>query len=99
LATSISEIKGVELLENRSFIGSFLETDNFSSNELRQFLLNTYNVQESSITGFERFLGEFLPLQKEHLIISDELLSLLIEYYTAAYVTMNFRKPFTDDFK
>ncbi|CAG8794826.1 16517_t:CDS:1, partial [Dentiscutata erythropus] len=55
LTTSIPEIENVELLENRSSVGSLSETDNFSSDELCRFLLNIYNVQESSITGSERF--------------------------------------------
>ncbi|CAG8688234.1 493_t:CDS:1, partial [Dentiscutata erythropus] len=65
LTVSIPEIEGVELLENQSSVGSLLETDNFSFDELCQFLLNIYNVQKSSITGSERFPGEFLPPQKD----------------------------------
>ncbi|KAF0406515.1 transposase domain-containing protein [Gigaspora margarita] len=64
---------------------------------MHRFLFNTYNIQESVITSSERFSGKLLPPQQQKLIIPAELLDLLIEYYTAAYENLSYRKPFADN--
>src|SRR5271155_4039561 len=60
--------------------------------------MNTYNIQKSVINGSERFPGELLCPEKPNLIIPNELLNLLVEYYEASYETMSFRKAFTENF-
>ena len=95
LTTNYSDKTGFEFLNNRSDIGSISELDQFSTDELYRFLNNTYNIQETVINGSEKFPGELLRPKKENLILSDEVLSLLVEYYEASYET-NFRKLFTN---
>jgi hypothetical protein len=98
LTISTNNIRGLELLNNRPSIGSLSETDQFSTDELHRFLINTYNIQESVINGSERFPGELLRPENLNLSIPAEMLDLLVEYYEASYETMNFRKPFIEDF-
>ena len=62
-----------------------MDANQFSFDEMCRFLFNTYNIQESVITGSERFSSELLPPQRQKLIIPADLLDLLVEYYTAAY--------------
>jgi hypothetical protein len=95
--TAASEVEGLELLPNRSEIESLSDANQFSSDEMRRFLFNTYNIQESVITGSERFPGELLTPQWQKLIIPADLLDLLVEYYTATYENLSFRKPFADN--
>ncbi len=54
------EIKGLDLLDNRPSVGSLSTTDQFSSNEIYWFWINLWNIQESQISGSEKFSGEFL---------------------------------------
>ena len=98
LTISTNNIRGFELLNNRPSIESLSETDQFSTNELHRFLINTYNIQESVINGSERFPGELLRPQNLNLLIPAEMLDLLVEYYEASYEIMNFRKSFIEDF-
>ena len=71
-------------------MGSLSATDQFSADEIHRFLINTYNIQESVITGTERLPGELLYPRKQNLMIPDEMLNILVEYYNATYETMNF---------
>ena len=81
---------------NRLEVGSLSDANQFSFDKMHRFLFNTYNIQESVITGSEWFPGELLPSQWQKLIIPADLLDLLVEYYTAAYENLSFRKPFAD---
>ena len=85
---------GLEFLSNRSDIGSISELDQFSTDKLYRFLNNTYNIQETVINGSEQFPGELLCPKNQNLILPDEVLNLLVEYYEASYETMNFRRIF-----
>src|SRR5271169_4492255 len=98
LTISANNMIGLELLNNQPSTGSLSETDQFSTDELHRFLMNTYNIQESVINGSEQFPGELLRPEKLNLIIPNELLNLLVEYYKASYETMSFRKAFTENF-
>jgi hypothetical protein len=98
LTMSANDVEGLELLNNRPSTGSFSETDQFSTDELYRFLINTHNIQESAINGSKRFPGELLHPKNLNLIIPTEMLDLLVKYYEASYETMSFRKPFTEDF-
>ena len=96
-STNSESVKGIELLDNKQPVGSLSATDQFSANKMYRFLMNTYNIQRSVITGTERFPGELLHPRKQNLTIPVEMLDVLLEYYKATYETMNFRKPFTAD--
>ena len=55
-----SDIKGIELLDMQPLVGSLSATDQFSADEMHRFLMNTYNIQRSVITGTEQFLEKLL---------------------------------------
>lgn len=93
------ETKGLELLENRPSIGSLSTTDQFSSDETYRFWMNSRNIKESNVFGSERFPGEFLKPSSKNVLISDEMLNLIVEYYTATYNRHEFRKPFGEGSK
>ena len=84
------EIKGIELLETRPNVRSLSETDEFSSDEIYQFLLHSKDVQNSLITGSESFPGEMLRPLSENIIMTAEMLDRMVEYYTATYEMYNF---------
>src|SRR5271170_7317621 len=87
------EVKGLELLDNQHSIGSLSATDEFSSDEIHRFWMNSQNIQESSVTGCETFPGEMLKPSSE-IVSSGELLDRIVEYYIVTYVIYNFWKPF-----
>ena len=83
-------IKGLELLNKRPSVGSLSEADEFSSDEIERFWLNSQNIQQSLITGSELFSGEMMGPNSKNVVISDSMLNLLVEYYMATYETLNF---------
>jgi hypothetical protein len=91
------ETKGLELLNNRPSVGSLSDTNEFSTDEMYRFLMNSRNVLTSPITGSEEFPGEFLKPQFENIRLEGSIHDLLVEYYTVTYVDLIFRKPFTED--
>ena len=91
------ETKGLELLDNQLSIGSLSATNQFSSDEIFRFWMNSRDIKESSISGSEKFPGEFLKPSSDNVLLSDEMLDLMVEYYMAAYNNLEFRKPFNED--
>ncbi|GET63009.1 hypothetical protein GLOIN_2v1786147 [Rhizophagus irregularis DAOM 181602=DAOM 197198] len=96
IINSGENVKGLELLNNRAFVGSLAEADEFSADEMERFWLNSRNIQQSIVTGSESFPGEMLGPASENIVISNSMLDLLIEYYLATYETLEFRKPFRE---
>ena len=95
--SSGAEIKKYGLLDNQCYIGSLSANDEFSSDEIRRFWMNSRNIQESQIFGSEKFPGEFLNPSSENVLIStisDKMLDLIVDYYMATYSNLEFRKPF-----
>ena len=86
-------MKGLELLGRRPFIGSLSVTDEFSSDEMHRFRMNSL---VSKVSGSENFLGEFLKPSFNNTLLSSEMLDLMVEYYLATYVLFGFRKPFSE---
>jgi hypothetical protein len=95
LTASLPDEKGLNLLKNRPSVGSLSDTDEFSTEEMYRFLLNTQNIQDSVTTGSERFPGELLPPKRKNSIIPSEMVDLLVQFYKATYESLNFRKIFT----
>ena len=83
-------------MESRSSVGS-LSDNEFSTEEMYRFLLNSKNIAKSPITGCEEFPGEFLQPQSENIRLDGSIYDLLIKYYEGTYINSTFRKPFTDD--
>jgi hypothetical protein len=75
--------KGLDLLDNRTTVGSLSEVDEYSSDEIERFWSNSRNVQGSIITGREPFPGEMLRPTSEKVHFSKSMLDLMVEYYTA----------------
>src|SRR3954470_11804093 len=59
--------KGLDLLNNWPSVGSLSVADEFSSDKMHQFLLNSINIQESIITGSEPFSGEMLNSKSDNI--------------------------------
>ena len=93
------EVKGLELLDNQPSIGSLSDTDEFSSDEIHRFWMNSQNIKESNVTGSKLFPGEFLKPSSDNIIILSEMLDLMIEYYNVTYITFDFRKLFDKGFR
>ena len=72
-----------EFLNNGSNIGSISELDQFSTDELYQFLNNTYNIHKTVTNESEKFLGELLYPKNLNLILLAKILDLLVKYYKA----------------
>lgn len=90
------QTKGLDLLDNRTTVGSLSEVDEYSSDEMERFWANSRNIQDSIITGREPFPGEMLGPTSEGVILTKSMLDLMVEYYTATYESNNFKAPFDD---
>jgi hypothetical protein len=88
------ETKGLNLLGNQRSIGSLSASDEFSSDEIHRFWMNSRNIQDSKVSGSEKFPGEFLKPSYDNVLLSKEMQDLMVEYYIATYENLNFRKPF-----
>jgi hypothetical protein len=93
ITSSGIQMKGLELLENRPTTGSLSATDQFSSDELERFWLNSKNIQESTIAGCEAFPGEMLTPSFTGIMLSESMLDLMVAFYAGTYINYNFRKP------
>ena len=93
--SDLYQTKGLNLLDNRTTVGSLSEVDEYSSDEMERFWSNSRNIQESVITGCEPFPGEMLNFTSENLL-NKSMLDLMVGYYTATYVSNNFKGPFGD---
>src|SRR3989440_7868383 len=51
------------------------EADEFSSDEIERFWLNSRNIQQSSITGSELFPGEMIGPNSKNVVMSDSMRS------------------------
>ena len=90
IKSSRIETKGLELLENWPTVELLSVTDRFSSNEMRRFLLYFKNIKKSVITGCEAFLGEILRSYFNNILLSNEMLNWIVEYYKAIYKNQDF---------
>ncbi|GBC48175.2 hypothetical protein GLOIN_2v1775288 [Rhizophagus irregularis DAOM 181602=DAOM 197198] len=90
------EVKGLELLNSQHTIRSLSVTDEFSSDEMHRFWLNSQNIKDSQISGKEGFPGEFLKPVSHNILLSSEMLNLMVEYYNATYESFGFRRPLVE---
>src|SRR3954447_10280737 len=94
IISSSIDIRGFELLESQKSVGSLSATDPFDSVELKRFWTNSRNIKDSLIIGSKAFSGEMLKPYSEGVLLSPEMLDLMVNYYTATYESLKFRKPF-----
>ncbi|CAB4421297.1 unnamed protein product [Rhizophagus irregularis] len=71
LISSRIETKGLDLLDNTTVVGSLSETDEFSLDEMRRYLLYSQDIQQSQITGQEPFPGEMLRPSTENILFRE----------------------------
>jgi hypothetical protein len=91
-----TQTKGLDLLENRTMVGSLSEDNEYSSDEMERFWFNSRNIRESIVTRHELFSGKMLSPKAEKVLLTKPMLDLMVEYYTATYETHNFKAPFDD---
>lgn len=94
------ETKGLDFVSNRPFVGSLSDasdvsdTNEFSTDEMYRFLMNSRNIIDSPITGSEKFSGQWLRPQDENIRLESQFHDLLVDYYSSTYINETFRKPF-----
>ena len=94
--SSSVDIRGLNLLDSRTTVGSLSENDEYSYDEMERFWSNLRNIRESIATGSEPFPGEMLNPTSENVPLSKEMLDLMVDYYIATYETFDFQAPFDD---
>ena len=92
IISSNVETKELDLLNYQPSVGSLSTSDQFSSDEIYRFWMNSRNIKESNISGNENFLGEFLRPSSDNVLLSGEMLDLMVEYYIATYDNLDFWK-------
>ncbi|PKY62772.1 hypothetical protein RhiirA4_489863, partial [Rhizophagus irregularis] len=74
IINSGENVKELELLNNRAFVGFLAKADEFS---VERFWLNSWNIQQSIVTGSESFPSEMLGPASENVVMSNSMLDLL----------------------
>ena len=64
---------------------------------MRRFLFYSRNIKESVITGCEAFPSEMLRPYSNNILLSNEMLDRIVEYYKAAYENQDFQKLFSEE--
>src|SRR5204863_4559572 len=93
--SSSVDIRGLNLLDSRTTVGSLSENDEYSYNEIERFWSNSRNIRQSIPTRSESFPREMLN-PKSEIVLSKEMLDLMVEYYLASYENFDFQAPFDD---
>jgi hypothetical protein len=91
------DTKGLNILGIKPLVGSISETDEFTSDEIEQYLLYSQNIKESLIARYEAFSEKMLGPSLEKVLISNEMLDIMVDYYNAIYPTYNFQKLFGEE--
>ncbi len=58
--------------------------------------MNLQNIQKLQISGSEKFLGKFLKLSFNNILLLSEMLDLIVKYYITVYDNFKFRKLFNE---
>ena len=74
--SSSVDIRGLNLLDSRTTVGSLSENDEYSYDEMERFWSNSRNIRESIATGSEPFPGEMLNPTSENVPLSKKMLAL-----------------------
>src|SRR5437764_12022996 len=88
------DIRGLNLLDSRTTVGSLLENNEYLYDEMEQFWSNSRNIQESIAIGSEPFPREILNSKSDNVMLSKEMLDLMVNYYFATYKKFDFQVPF-----
>src|SRR5438067_13874144 len=87
--SSSVDIRGLNLLDSQTTVGSLSENDEYSYDEMERFWSNSSNIWKSIATGSESFHGEILN-PKSEMVLSKEMLDLIVKYYFAIYENSSF---------
>src|SRR6185437_5913488 len=87
--SSSVDIRGLNLLDSRTTVGSLSENDEYSYDEMERFWSNSRNIRQSIATGSEPF-----PNPQSEIVLSKKMLDLMVEYYLASYENFDFQAPF-----
>ncbi|CAB5387812.1 unnamed protein product [Rhizophagus irregularis] len=74
------------------------ENESLESEELQAFLDISEKLVSGGATGTEEYPGELLSPIKLNVILPDDILDLLVDYYNRAYEEYNFSQPRLDPF-
>ena len=94
--SSSVDIRGLNLLDSWTTVGSLSENDEYSYNEMERFWSNSRNIRQSIATGSEPFLREMLNPMSDNVLLSKEMLDLMVDYYFTTYEKFDFKAPFDD---
>src|SRR5256885_3753339 len=83
--SSSVDIRGLNLLDSRTTVGSLSENDEYAYDEMERFWSNSKNIRESIATGSEPFPGEMLNPMSDNVLLSKEMLDLMVDYYFAIF--------------
>ncbi|UZO04715.1 uncharacterized protein OCT59_025086 [Rhizophagus irregularis] len=72
------------------------ENESLESEELQAFLDISEKLVSGRVTGTEEYPGELLSPIKLNVILPDDILDLLVDYYNRAYEEYNFSRPQLD---
>ncbi|CAB5311655.1 unnamed protein product [Rhizophagus irregularis] len=72
------------------------ENESLESEELQAFLDISEKLVFGRATGTEEYPGELLSPIKLNVILPDDILDLLVDYYNHAYEEYNFSRPRLD---
>src|SRR5436190_17881044 len=72
--SSSVDIRGLNLLDSRTTVGSLSENNKYSYDEMERFWSNSRNIRQSIATGSEPFSGEILN-PKSEIVRSKEMRS------------------------
>ncbi|GET58569.1 hypothetical protein GLOIN_2v1786147 [Rhizophagus irregularis DAOM 181602=DAOM 197198] len=72
------------------------ENESLESEELQAFLDISEKLVSGGATGTEEYPGELLSPIKLNVILPDDILDLLVDYYNHAYEEYNFSRPRLD---
>src|SRR5439155_9805662 len=71
--SSSIDIRGLNLLDSRTTVGSLSENDKYLYDEMKQFWSNSKNIRESIATRSEPFSGEMLNPMFDNVLLSKEM--------------------------
>jgi hypothetical protein len=92
--SGIVDTKGLDILSTKPSVSLILETNEFTSDEMEQYLLYSQNIKEFPIAEYEAFPEKMLGPSLEKVLISNEMLDIIVDYYNTIYPTYNFQKSF-----
>ena len=77
--------ESLEILKPKDLVESLSAYNEYSDEEYRAFRLLSANIEEGAAFGFEPFPGSFLGPLKKDVILQQDFLQLLADFYCNTY--------------